>query len=444
MTAFCAHAILGHDVFVVEDASRDERFHDNPLVVGGPDIRFYAGAPIVAPDGHALGTVCVIDRQPRALTEAQLTALQALSRQVVAHLELRLQAKQREGLVEELLATRERYDLAVRGSHDGIWDCDLASGQTVCSPRAMEIFDFEAGDVRLPLFCTDARVHPDDAARVEEVRGADLSSARAFDVEFRWRIRDGSYRWVHVRGASVCAADGRVSRAAGAVADVSARRRAAEELRSAKEAAELASRAKSDFLATMSHEIHTPMNAVLGYSSLLQETQLDAKQRDYLGVIERSGQALLGLIDDILDYAKIEAGRMDLEQAAFAVRTVASDVVRMLLPKAEGKGISLTAEIDPDVPAYLVGDSARMGQVLLNLVGNAVKFTSQGGVRVVVRREGRDQLRIEVADTGIGIASDRVGALFEKFTQADSSTRRHAGVSAVPGWAWRSAAASSS
>jgi signal transduction histidine kinase/CheY-like chemotaxis protein len=421
--AFCAHAILGTDVCAVENATLDERFHDNPLVAGGPGIRFYAGAPMFAPDGSALGTVCVIDQKPRTLSQAQLEALEALSRQVVTHLELRLQAAMQEQLVNALLETRERYDLAVRANRDGIWDCDFARRTSYCTPRALEILDLEPEAVEPTIFEWRERVHPEDAAMVQAAH----EHGNSFDAEFRWQLRDGAYRWIHVRSTAIRLSNGSVARMAGSVANVTRRRQAADELREAKEAAEQASHAKGNFLATMSHEIRTPMNAVLGYVSLLRETDLTEQQRDYLGVIESSGQTLLSLINDVLDYAKIEAGRVDLEQIAFEPRTVVSNITKMLRPRADAKGIQLIENVAADVPLVLSGDPTRLGQILLNLCGNAVKFTNTGSVRITVQPEGADQLRIEVKDSGIGIATDRVGKLFQEFSQADSSTTRRFG-----------------
>ncbi len=426
-TSFCAHTILDTVPLVVVDALRDQRFLDNPLAVGSPGLRAYAAAPIVTGDGYPLGSVCVYDRVPRQFAPEQVAALEALSRQVVSHLELRQQVQMEEELVASLLESRERHELAVRASRDGVWGCDRVRRTTYCSPRGRAILGIDEGPIPASLFDWFDRVHPEDVRDVACAIETGLHEQQSYDVEFRWRWHDGSYRWLHVRASAIQLSDGTNVRIAGSVADVTDRRTAAEDLQRAKEAAEAANRAKSTFLATMTHEIRTPMNGVLGFTELLYETPLDDQQREYLGVIERSGKSLLRIIDDVLDYAKIEAGRMDLELIPFAPRDAVADVVRLLQPKAKEKGLTLEAEIADDVPAQLLGDPNRLGQVLLNLAGNAVKFTGSGGVRVSLQLLGEDRLRIEVADTGIGITDDQRPLLFRDFSQADSSTSRRYG-----------------
>ena len=215
---------------------------------------------------------------------------------------------------------------------------------------------------------------------------------------------------------------------------VQAERLASAELRMAKELAETASRAKSQFLANMSHEIRTPMNGVLGMAELLAETGLSDKQRRLVGMIQASGESLLTIINDILDYSKIEAGRLDLEKVEFAPLAVLEDMTELLAARAQAKGLELIVRADDDAPAWVSGDPHRLRQVLLNLVGNAIKFTHVGEVVVRCMRErsaagpdGQDMLRFEVSDTGIGIPPEKTARLFQAFAQADGSTTRRFG-----------------
>jgi signal transduction histidine kinase/CheY-like chemotaxis protein len=219
------------------------------------------------------------------------------------------------------------------------------------------------------------------------------------------------------------------------------RQRADDDLQRAKGFAESANRAKSEFLTTMSHEMRTPMNAILGMADLLSESSLGQEQRDYVGVFQRAGSNLLDLINNILDLSKVESGHVELESIGFDLETVLQKIVEMLDARARDRGLRLTLEILPDVPLGLVGDANRLRQILLNLVGNALKFTERGSVTLRVELEpdltseglipGPDTarwLRFSVVDTGIGIAADKVDVIFDRFTQADSSiTRKYGG-----------------
>jgi PAS domain S-box-containing protein len=262
---------------------------------------------------------------------------------------------------------------------------------------------------------------------------ASLRAKKALtNLEVRLRRKDGSAVWVLENISWVESGNGTGPLVEGTCIDITERKQAEEEMRKAKEAAEAANRAKSQFLANMSHEIRTPMNGVIGMAGLLLDTQLTPEQHQYAEIVRASGEALLTVINDILDFSKIEARKLMLEITDFDLHTVLEYAAAVLAIKAFEKGLELTCEIEPGTPWLLRGDPGRVRQVLVNLLGNAVKFTPRGEVAVRVRIEAEDErtatLRFTVSDTGIGFPQDRASALFEPFVQGDGSrTRRYGG-----------------
>ncbi len=280
--------------------------------------------------------------------------------------------------------------------------------------------------------------HPDDLEL-----GVDLAETLlrdelpGFTLEKRYVRRDGSPVWVELSVSLQRNAAGKPDHFIGIVQDISSRKQLEGELRQAKEAAEAANRAKDDFLANVSHEIRTPMNAILGMTELVLDTPLEADQRQGLKTVKSAADSLLGIINDLLDFSKIEAGKLELVPADFFLREAVGDTLRALAVRAHKKALELIYQVQPDVPDALVGDAGRLRQVLLNLVGNAVKFTNEG--EVVVRVEIRDDgpapspgagevgLRFTVRDTGIGIPPDQQERIFRAFEQEDTSTTRKYG-----------------
>ncbi len=238
-------------------------------------------------------------------------------------------------------------------------------------------------------------------------------------------------RWLFFTACPLRGKDGRVLGAIETLQDITTRKQAEMALSSAKRAAEAAASAKAEFLANMSHEIRTPMNAVIGLAHLLLKTELGDRQRDFVSRIQGAGQILLGLINDILDFSKIEAGQMQLEHSEFRLDDVLDKVTTVVLNRAQEKGLELHYVVEPDVPPHLIGDFLRLAQLLINLIGNAIKFTTHGSVTVFFRRQltadERIRLEVDVQDTGIGMTLEQQGKLFQAFSQADSSITRKFG-----------------
>jgi two-component system sensor histidine kinase/response regulator len=273
-------------------------------------------------------------------------------------------------------------------------------------------------------------VHPDERGGVNSYFERLMQGIQS-EMSYRVERPDGSLRWIHSRGFPVNDPKGKLVRVVGIAEDVTERKRAEAELIDAKEAAESANRAKSEFLANMSHEIRTPMNGIIGMTDLVLDTELNPEQAEYLLMVKGSADALLTLLNDILDFSKIEAGKLELDCLTFNLRKSLGEVVKTLAVKAQQKGLEFIFDVAPGVPTNVVGDPARLRQVLVNLVGNSIKFTERGEIEVSVQTEAQSVegtiLRFGVRDTGIGIPVDKQDKIFGAFSQADSSTTRKYG-----------------
>jgi len=318
-------------------------------------------------------------------------------------------------------------------SGDALSDWNLRSGNIESGRQWKDLLGYAAGDLDNSIAQWQKLVHPDDLKSLQAHMAAhSRSGERFFQAECRMRARDGRWCWLLLRGAVTARdADGEPLRMLMLQRDISEMKGGEADLIAAKESAESANKARGAFLANMSHEIRTPMNGIIGMTELALDTELDAEQRHYLRTVKSSAEALLTIVNDILDFSKIEAGKMEFEAVGFSIHNTVIEAARVLAISAHKKKLELIVDVRPDVPLRVVGDPTRLRQVIINLVGNAIKFTEQGEVvvQVVVEKmtESSVFLHFMIRDTGIGVPSDKQKAIFDAFSQADVSTTRRFG-----------------
>lgn len=463
-------------------------------------------------------------------------------------------------IVEERTANlrlaEERFELAVRGSTDGLWDWNILTNEVYYSPRMKELVGYLDDEFPNVFSSFESRLHPDDHDSVMREVDEHLHIRKPYDVKYRLRTKSGDYRWFRARGQALWNESGQPQRMAGSITDVteehllrerfrlaveaspaallmvhrdgrilmansrslslfgytegeligqsiemliperfraghpayrdqffaapvrremgvnldlfavrkdgselpvkvglspvetaegrsaicgvmdiSDQKKMLDAMRQAKEAAESSNQAKSSFLANMSHEIRTPMNGIIGMAQLLLQTELRSHQRDYLVTIDDSAHILLRLLNDILDFSKIEAGKLELERVEFCLSECVARASQMLILRAGEKGLEIACRVAPEIPDHLLGDPGRIQQVLVNLIGNSVKFTEAGEIFVNINAEtiSGDHVRLHfsVSDTGIGIPADKADQIFRPFEQAESSTTRRFGGSGL-------------
>ena len=424
--SFCGQAIGSSEVFVVPDASQDPFFANSPLVTGGLKLRFYAGAPLIHPSGVRLGTLCILDTQPRPPLEPEERAtLKDLAAMVMDRLGMRLAAL-------EMEASETRYRFLVDAIPQLVWTARPDGGLDYVNQRSLEF-----------LNCTFAQLtewgwqdvlHPEDLQLCLKHWRNSLATGEPYEIEFRMRASDGEYRWHLAKALPFRDEDGKILKWFGTTTDIAETKRTEVALQVARIEAERANRAKDEFLSRMSHELRTPLNAILGFSYLLEKSELDPQQHKNVGYIHRSGHHLLELINEVLDVSSIEAGRLAFSLEAFSLSNLTLECLNMMGAQAEKAGVQLP-EFE-DGPYTVQADRKRLKQVLLNLLSNAVKYNLPGGSVTLSceflqperpqpehnlsemnqkRSSAPKWLRFSVTDTGMGLKPHLLERMFIPF-----------------------------
>ena len=441
---FCQYAILSNEIFEVENTQLDTILKESSFAKGEGAIKFYASASLNTRDGLAIGNVCVMDHEPKKLNEEQRQCLRTVAQQVMTQLELRKLNIDLKSELEQLLEDK------IRETKQKLQNKEKEANylkESIDQANATLTLDFE-GNVQFPNenFC---RLLSYDKS---ELIGKNLSQFMPEDFinedyhnlwealrrgnfqnnVTKFLTKDNEVKYLLANYNPVKDTQNRLDTILVILQDVTNEVKYRQELEEAKKTAEKALVVKDQFLSNMSHEIRTPLNAIIGFTDILKNENLNEEQLDHVHTIATAGDNLLNLINDILDLSKIESGKLKFEKIDFELNAFFNSVVKIMYPKAKEKGIELLTEFDIEGDFWVKGDPYRFNQILFNLINNAIKFTEKGNVTLSVQldkvKKKKVELLIKVKDTGIGIAEERQKAIYDRFTQADSGiTRKYGG-----------------
>lgn len=438
--SFCAHAVAQASTLLIADVALDERFRNNRLVTGPEHVRSYAGAPIITEQGVAIGAVAVIDQRPRDWSAKEAQALERLARITARLIEMRARCELADVQAQQLL------NLAAEGAQFRTIFAAMREG-VVLQDRTSTILRHNPAAAALLGLTPDqllGKSSLDDDWRIIDSSGVPLpveaqpsmvclnTQNPVLNFVLGVHLADGATRWLSVNSLPIFDKIGEPPNlTVTSFIDVTELRARETDLRDALELAERASQVKSQFVANVSHEIRTPLNGVIALASALRQTALTDRQREMVEIIVESGTTLESILSALLDLAKIEAERLELEIVPFGLEELVRSSTELFKIKADNKGLGFSVSVSAPADARYCGDVQKIRQILWNLLSNAIKFTDSGDIGVNVQVEDLDgttpALLIEVRDTGVGIPPDMEGVLFEPFIQGDASVTRRFG-----------------
>lgn len=414
--SFCAHAILSPEApLIIPDASKDPRFYNNPLVCAAPSIRFYAGFPVVTEEGYCIGTLCVIDHQPRTLDDKQMAMLELLAKQASALLKLH---RKKSNLLT--------FSQVVNQSNNMVAVLDNTFHYEYANPMFLQRSGYTSEEV---IGKNVSKILIGPKTEIEDLDALLRATKNREKKEREICLHDkaGEPFWVKMAISPVFDDAGFLRKYIGVLVDITDFKQRQEVLMQAKEEAQEAVKLKEQFLSNMSHEIRTPMNGIIGLSEiLLGENDLIPKHKELVSHINYSAESLLNILNDILDFSKMNAEKMKFQNINFDLPKIFEHMEGSLGFLAKQKGIDFKVNIDKKLPRYVSGDPTRFNQILRNIIGNAVKFTELGGVDIDVDLieytiKG-PKISVSVTDTGVGIPAHRLDAIFNVFEQAHDYT----------------------